>query len=108
MGDPRTRPEFETILASCRIRPSEYELIEGFYSDSLNDVAHLRLSGRKASVIYIDCDLYDSTVKVFDFIQPYVVNGSIISASTTSTITKAILNSVNNVRWHTLCGKKRT
>lgn len=73
-----TRPEFEAILKARGFRPSEYELVEGFYSESLNDAAHRRLSGRKAAVIYIDCDLYDSTVQVLDFIQPYLVNGSII------------------------------
>lgn len=73
-----TRPEFEKILLSRGIQPSEYELIQGFYSDSLNEDAHRRLSGRKAAVIYIDCDLYDSTIQVLNFIEPYIVNGSII------------------------------
>lgn len=73
-----TRPEFEKILASRGIRPPAYELVEGFYSDSLNEVAHRRLSGRKAAVIYVDCDLYDSTIQVLNFVQPYLVNGSII------------------------------
>lgn len=73
-----TRPEFEAILASRGIRPSDYELIEGFYNESLNDVAHRRLLGRKAAIIYIDCDLYDSTIQVLNFIRGYVVNGSIV------------------------------
>ncbi|SOD39981.1 TylF/MycF/NovP-related O-methyltransferase [Nitrosovibrio sp. Nv4] len=73
-----TRPEFEAILKSRGIRSAEYELVEGFYSESLNDSAHRRLSGRTAAVIYIDCDLYDSTIQVLNFIQPYLVNGSII------------------------------
>lgn len=73
-----SRPEFEAILKSRGIRPSEYELVEGFYNESLNDAAHRRLLGRKAAVIYIDCDLYDSTIQVLNFVQPYLVNGSII------------------------------
>jgi len=73
-----TRTEFETILASYGICASEYDLIEGFYNNSLNDDAHRRLSGRKAAVIYIDCDLYDSTIRVLNFIQRYVVNGAIL------------------------------
>lgn len=73
-----SRPEFEAILKSRGVQSSEYELVEGFYSESLNDVTHRRLSGRKAAIVYIDCDLYDSTVEVLDFIQPYLVNGSII------------------------------
>lgn len=73
-----TRPEFETILASRGIRQPEYELIEGFYNESLNEDTHQRLNGRKAAVIYVDCDLYDSTIQVLNFIQSYIVNGSII------------------------------
>ncbi|MGH8763878.1 MAG: TylF/MycF/NovP-related O-methyltransferase [Nitrosospira sp.] len=73
-----TRPEFEAILASRGIHPSEYGLIQGFYNESLNDDAHRRLSGRQAAVIYVDCDLYDSTIQVLNFIEPYIVNGSII------------------------------
>ena len=73
-----SRPEFESILKSRGIRSCEYELVEGFYSESLNDATHRRLAGRKAAIVYIDCDLYDSTIEVLDFIQPYLVNGSII------------------------------
>lgn len=73
-----TRPQFEAILKSRGFRPSEYELVEGFYSESLDQAAHSRLSGRKAAVVYIDCDLYDSTIQVLDFVQSYLVDGSII------------------------------
>jgi hypothetical protein len=72
-----SRPEFESILKSRGIRSCEYEF-EGFYSESLNEAAHRRLAGRKAAIVYIDCDLHDSTVEVLDFIQPYLVNGSIV------------------------------
>ncbi|ABB75805.1 TylF/MycF/NovP-related O-methyltransferase [Nitrosospira multiformis] len=73
-----SRPEFESILKSRGIRSCEYELVEGFYRESLNDATRRRLAGRKAAIVYIDCDLYDSTVEVLDFIQPYLVNGSIV------------------------------
>ena len=73
-----SRPEFESILKSRGVRSSEYELVEGFYSESLNVAAHQQLAGRTAAIVYIDCDLYDSTVEVLDFIQPYLVNGSIV------------------------------
>ncbi|ODT68545.1 MAG: methyltransferase [Nitrosomonadales bacterium SCN 54-20] len=73
-----SRPEFESILKSRGVHSCEYELVEGFYSESLNDATHRRLAGRKAAIVYIDCDLYDSTIEVLDFIQPYLVNGSII------------------------------
>ncbi len=52
--------------------------MEGFYSESLNDATHRRFSGRKAAIVYVDCDLYESTIQVLDFVQPYLVDGSII------------------------------
>jgi O-methyltransferase len=73
-----TRPEFESILRDRGFRRAEYELVEGFYSESLNDATHRRFSGRKAAIVYVDCDLYDSTIQVLDFVQPYLVDGSII------------------------------
>ncbi len=44
-----TRPEFESILRDRGFRRAEYELVEGFYSESLNDATHRRFSGRKSS-----------------------------------------------------------
>ena len=37
-----------------------------------------KLLPRKAAVIYIDCDLYTSTVHVLDFIQDFLQRGTII------------------------------
>jgi O-methyltransferase len=73
-----TRPEFEGILSARGFDAAEYELIEGFYSESLNDATRRRFSGRKAAIVYVDCDLYVSTIQVLDFVQPYLVDGSII------------------------------
>ncbi|MBA4141479.1 MAG: class I SAM-dependent methyltransferase [Nitrosospira sp.] len=73
-----TREEFQVILESRGFKPSEYELVEGFYNESLNAATHRRFAGRKAAVIYIDCDLYESTIQVLDFVQSYLVDGSII------------------------------
>ena len=73
-----TRPEFESILRDRGFRRENMNLWEGFYSESLNDATHRRFSGRKAAIVYIDCDLYDSTIQVLDFVQPYLVDGSII------------------------------
>ena len=37
-----------------------------------------RLLPRKAAVIYVDCDLYESTVPVLKFIKPFLQRGTII------------------------------
>jgi len=53
-------------------------IVPGWYKDTLNDETKKKLNIKKASIIYIDCDLYESTVPVLNFITDYVSNGTII------------------------------
>ena len=71
-------PEFRQILASAGVRPEEYEVVEGFYSESLNDAAHQRIGQRQAAVVYIDCDLYESTAEALAFVAPHLAHGAIV------------------------------
>lgn len=50
----------------------------GWFKDSLNNETGRKLNLKKASVIWVDCDLYESTVPVLKFIKDYVVDGTII------------------------------
>lgn len=52
--------------------------IPGWYSDTLNDETKKKLPIKKAAVIYIDCDLYESTVPVLNFITDYITEGTVI------------------------------
>jgi len=70
--------ELRAILKKHRFKEDEYVLVPGFYKDSLNDLLHERLNGRTSSVVYIDCDLYESTAQVLAFIERYLVNGTIV------------------------------
>ncbi|HEY4545707.1 MAG TPA: TylF/MycF/NovP-related O-methyltransferase [Pedomonas sp.] len=75
-----SRTEFARILASKGFAPGEYDLIEGFYDQSLNDalVGRLSSAGVRASIVYVDCDLYESTVPVLRFIRHFLQDGTII------------------------------
>lgn len=72
--------EFCRILHQNGFTPEEYELVPGFYGHSLNGelVARLQAQKVKASIIYIDCDLYESTVPVLDFILDFLQSGTIL------------------------------
>ncbi len=70
--------QFRNILKRRGVRPDEYSLVPGFYAESLNDDLHQRLKGRKAAIVYIDCDLYISTIQVLRFLPQYLSNGTII------------------------------
>lgn len=54
--------------------------VKGFYQDSLTtDLQQKMLSqGVKASLINVDCDLYESAVPVFNFIEPFLQEGTIL------------------------------
>jgi len=78
-GDFRcSEPELRRILRRKGLDEREYRLVPGYYHESLDNRAHLQLEGRSAAIVYIDCDLYDSTVQVLNFVARYLVNGTIV------------------------------
>lgn len=54
------------------------KLIKGWYDKVLNQDLQKRLPLKKAAIIWIDCDLYESTIPVLKFIKKYIQNGTII------------------------------
>ena len=53
-------------------------LIEGFYSDSLNDETKKQHSFRKCSICVVDSDLYESAKDVLSFVAPLLNDKSFI------------------------------
>jgi O-methyltransferase len=70
--------EFRKILRRNGIMQNEFELVKGFYRDSLNEALVRQLDGVTAAIVYIDCDLYESTRDVLRFLEKFLVNGSIV------------------------------
>ncbi|ADE16275.1 methyltransferase [Nitrosococcus halophilus Nc 4] len=70
--------ELRKTLKSKGVREGEFELVKGFYNQSLNEELDRRLQGVKAAIVYIDCDLYESTCTVLQWVKKYLVNGSIV------------------------------
>ena len=54
-------------------------LVKGWYDKVLNGDTKKHLSTKKAAFIFIDCDLYESTVPVLNFITEYLQSGTIIA-----------------------------
>lgn len=54
--------------------------VKGFYSDSLTaDLQKKMVAGEsKIALVTVDCDLYESAVPVFNFIEPMLQDGTII------------------------------
>ena len=73
-----SEPELRKILKRKGFSDDKYELVPGFYEETLCDGLHRRLDGRTAAIVYIDCDLYRSTSLVLSFMERYFVNGTIL------------------------------
>lgn len=67
----------QNILSSCRMQDNELTLVKGIFSNVLPiyDKKNLKEMGVPL-VIYIDCDLYSSTVDVINFIDDLVITGT--------------------------------
>ncbi|MGH6915811.1 MAG: TylF/MycF/NovP-related O-methyltransferase, partial [Geminicoccales bacterium] len=53
-------------------------LIEGFFADSLTAATRTTHGMKRVALALIDCDLYESTVEVLEFLAPMVGDGSIL------------------------------
>ncbi len=69
---------FKAYLVRSGVDVKDVVTVPGFYDYSLTDKTKARHGLRKAAVIMIDCDLYESTVPVLDFITDLVGQGTII------------------------------
>jgi hypothetical protein len=78
-GNLKTDVElFKKILYRHGMPANKLKTVKGFYSDSLTNELKLSLLPKKVAVVYIDCDLYLSTIPVLDFIVDFLQVGSII------------------------------
>jgi len=70
--------QFKKNLSRNGVDLRRLEFVEGWYDKTLNEQTRKRLRIKKAAVIWVDCDLYESTVPVLDFVTDYVQTGTII------------------------------
>lgn len=70
--------EFVRRVISHGMPRDRLATVKGFYDDTLNQDLQKKLLPKRAAVIYIDCDLYKSTVPVLEFIRPFLQLGTII------------------------------
>ncbi len=70
--------DFRNILAKKKVDLTKVHLIKGWYDQTLNAETRASIPLKKAAIIWIDCDLYESTVPVLNFITDLVQDGTII------------------------------
>lgn len=73
-----TEQKFIDRAVSHGIPSEKLKTVAGFYDASLSKELAQKLFPTKAAVIYIDCDLYASTVSVLRWIPPFLQLGTVI------------------------------
>ncbi len=69
---------FLDVLHKSGMPAERIRTVKGFYSDSLTQKLKNELLPSRAAVVYIDCDLYESTVPVLRFCKDFLQKGTII------------------------------
>jgi len=75
-----TVDQFNDIVKHHGLYLDQIKLHPGFYSDSLfAKISKEELpQGCKVAFVCVDCDLYESAVPIFKFIEEYIQEGTII------------------------------
>lgn len=71
------KDEVEKYLKDQRVDMSRVHLVEGFYSESLTYETRQKFQIGSVSMVFFDCDYYESTVEALAFITPHIVDGTI-------------------------------
>ena len=73
-----TEKQFRANIAEEGVDMSRVITVPGFYDKSLTPEAKSRLGLSRAAIVNIDCDLYESTITVLDWITDLLVQGTIL------------------------------
>lgn len=72
----------ETFLENLKKKDvdlTRVETIPGFYEESLTEDRRKELNIDQVAVAWIDCDIYESTVPVLDFLTPIIKTGTFLA-----------------------------
>ncbi len=70
--------QFKNNLKKSKVDISRINTISGWYKDTLTKETRKKINTKKVAIVYVDCDLYESTVLVLNFILPYLQDGTLI------------------------------
>ena len=66
-------------LADLGVDLGRVTLVPGFYDRVLDDALRTRLGLTRAAVVYLDCDLYDSTLTALRWVTPLLATGTLLA-----------------------------
>lgn len=71
-------PYFKNFISQRKVDLNKVHTVKGFYDNTLNETTKKSLKIKKASVVMVDSDLYESAVPVLNFVISYLQRGTII------------------------------
>lgn len=78
-GDLKTsEDDFIRMVVKHGMPREKLVTVKGFYDQSLNEEAKKRFLPERAAVLYVDCDLYRSTVPVLEFAKHFLQRGTVL------------------------------
>ncbi len=72
------RETFQRRIARNGLDSDKVEIVPGWFDQVLNEETKSRLPLRKAAIVWVDCDLYESTVPVLRFLTDYIQDGTVL------------------------------
>jgi hypothetical protein len=69
---------FRRNLRGAGVALARVEVVEGYYRESLHEETRARLALTSAAIVLVDCDLYESTRQVLEFVGPHLVHGALL------------------------------
>lgn len=73
-----TEDEFLRSITGNGLDRQKVHTLPGWFQDTLTEKNRQKLPIEKAAVIWVDCDLYASTVPVLEFLTPLLQSGTIL------------------------------
>jgi O-methyltransferase len=78
-GDLKTsETDFVNLVTQHGMPRERLKTVKGFYNESLTPALRDELLPQKAAVVYIDCDLYSSTVCALNFAKDFFQKGTVL------------------------------
>jgi O-methyltransferase len=73
-----TEDQFLDNITARGVARERVITVPGWYSESCTPATAARLGARKAAIVMIDCDLYESTKEVLSFLGPLLQDGTVL------------------------------
>jgi hypothetical protein len=71
--------DFTANIQRAGVDLNDVVVVPGFYDQTLTDELRRKHSLTSAAIVNVDCDLYESTVPVLNFIRPILADGCVVS-----------------------------